>query len=51
MKKVSEMKSDEIKKAVRDAYSQVAEGTKTGQGQASGCCGSQEKAKDDEESK
>ncbi|MFW9926238.1 MAG: hypothetical protein ACFFDM_05660 [Candidatus Thorarchaeota archaeon] len=49
-KKVSEMKSDEIKEAVRDAYSRVAEESKSGQGQTSSCCGPQERVKDDEES-
>ncbi|MFW9809537.1 MAG: hypothetical protein ACFFE6_09175, partial [Candidatus Thorarchaeota archaeon] len=58
-KKVSEMKSDEIKEAVRDAYSRVAEGTWTSDEQSpscndascgptqtsSSCCGPQEEAK------
>ncbi|MFW9811781.1 MAG: arsenite methyltransferase [Candidatus Thorarchaeota archaeon] len=58
-KKVSEMKSDEIKEAVRDAYSRVAEGTWTAEEQtpscsdpgcapaqtSSSCCGPQEETK------
>ncbi|MFW9961542.1 MAG: arsenite methyltransferase [Candidatus Thorarchaeota archaeon] len=38
MKKVSEMKSEEIKEAVRDAYSRVAEGTWTPDEREQGCC-------------
>ena len=37
-KKVSEMKPDEIKKAVRDAYSKVAKGANPETGIASSCC-------------
>ena len=37
-KKVSEMKSEEIKDAVRDAYSRVAEGTWTPAEREQGCC-------------
>ncbi|MFX1580509.1 MAG: hypothetical protein ACFFBJ_12725, partial [Promethearchaeota archaeon] len=60
-KKVSEMKSDEIKEAVRDAYSRVAEMTWTADEQtpscndascgpaetqtSSSCCGSQQEVK------
>ncbi len=60
-KKISEMKSDEIKEAVRDAYSRVAEGTWTADEQtpssndasccppqsqaSSSCCGPQQEAK------
>ncbi|MGD9396768.1 MAG: arsenite methyltransferase [Candidatus Thorarchaeota archaeon] len=60
-KKVSEMKSDEIKEAVRDAYSRVADGTWTTEEQtpssadtsccppqeetSSSCCGPQEEVK------
>jgi len=38
MKKVSEMEPDEIKKAVRDAYSKVAIGENPETGITSGCC-------------
>ena len=37
-KKVSEMKSDEIKEAVRDAYSRVAEGTWIPDEREQDCC-------------
>jgi len=39
-KKISEMKSDEIKEAVRDAYSRVAEGTWTEDKQSPSCADS-----------
>lgn len=38
MKKVSEMEPDEIKEAVRDAYSRVAEGSKTKRKESPDCC-------------
>ncbi|MFW9811782.1 MAG: hypothetical protein ACFFF9_04935 [Candidatus Thorarchaeota archaeon] len=38
-KKVSENKTDEIKKAVKEAYSNIAEG-QNNQEPTTGCCGS-----------
>lgn len=38
MKKVSDMEPDEIKEAVRDAYSRVAEGSSRDAGVTSSCC-------------
>ncbi|MCJ7817982.1 MAG: hypothetical protein MUP60_03955 [Candidatus Thorarchaeota archaeon] len=45
MKKVSEMKPDEIKEAVRDAYSKVATGENPETGTGTSCCDQPAKAK------